>query len=177
MCEKELDGRIAATIGSTSTLELQYISNSEPGEDEPNHDDSTSNDDDDSFDPSFDLDSEGAQEKMDKFFSHSTNVSRPQGVTPEQFFPRYGASHKKTPGGLLTLRLKHLSEHKILLCHAIMALMIACCDTNVYRIISSWTHSLLLRKVEDLPEGTHSSSQTRDSYMSCQCERNWKSFK
>ena len=86
MCEKELDGRIAATIGSTSTLELQYISNSEPGEDKPNHDDSTSNDDDDSFDPSFDLDSEGAQEKMDEFFSHLTNVSRPRGVTPEQFF-------------------------------------------------------------------------------------------
>ena len=31
----------------------------------------------------FDLDSEGAQEKVEEFFSHLTNVSRPCGVTPE----------------------------------------------------------------------------------------------
>ena len=31
----------------------------------------------------FDLDSEGAQEKVDEFFSHATNASRPRGVTPE----------------------------------------------------------------------------------------------
>ena len=81
MCEKECDSRIAASIGSTNTLESRYISDSEPENDEPNHDDSTCNDDDDSFDLSFDLDSEGAQEKVDEFFSHSTNASRP--VTPE----------------------------------------------------------------------------------------------
>ena len=83
MCEKECDGRIAASIGSTNTLESQYISDSELEEDEPIHDDSTYNDDDDSFGLSFDLDSEGAQEKVDEFFTHSTNASRPRGVTPE----------------------------------------------------------------------------------------------
>ena len=31
----------------------------------------------------FDLDSEGAQEKVEEFFSHATNTSRPHGVTPE----------------------------------------------------------------------------------------------
>ena len=31
----------------------------------------------------FDLDSEGAQEKVEEFFSHVTNTSRPRGVTPE----------------------------------------------------------------------------------------------
>ena len=36
-----------------------------------------------SFDLSFDLDSEGAQEKVEEFFSHATNASRPCGVTPE----------------------------------------------------------------------------------------------
>ena len=77
MCEKEHDGRIAANIGSTNTLELRYISDSEPEDDKPNHDDSTCNDDDDSFDLSFDLDSEGDQERVDKYFSHSTNASRP----------------------------------------------------------------------------------------------------
>ena len=32
---------------------------------------------------SFDLDSEGAQEKVEEFFSHAINASRPRGVTPE----------------------------------------------------------------------------------------------
>ena len=32
---------------------------------------------------SFDLDSKGAQEKVEEFFSHVTNASRPRGVTPE----------------------------------------------------------------------------------------------
>ena len=36
-----------------------------------------------SFDLSFDLDSEGAQDKVEEFFSHVTNASRPRGVTPE----------------------------------------------------------------------------------------------
>ena len=100
--------------------------------------------------------------------------------SPLNTYPRYGTSHKKTPEGLLLRQLKHLYEHKILHCHAIMALMIACYNTNVYRIISSWTHSLLLRKVDDCHEGTHaanSSSWTKDSYTSCQCEINWRSFK
>ena len=83
MCEKEHDGRIAASIGSTNTLASQYISDSEPEDDEPNHDDSTCNDDDDSFDLSFDLDSEGAQERVVEFLSHLMNASRPHGVTPE----------------------------------------------------------------------------------------------
>ena len=77
MCENKRDGRIAASIGSTNTLESQYISDSELEEDEPIHDDLTYNDDDDSFDLSFDLDSDGAQEKVDEFFTHSTNASRP----------------------------------------------------------------------------------------------------
>ena len=32
---------------------------------------------------SFDLDSEGAQERVEEFFSHVINTSRPRGVTPE----------------------------------------------------------------------------------------------
>ena len=83
MCEKERDGRIAASIGSTNTLELRYISDSELEEDKLIYDDSTCNDDDDSFDLSYDLDSDGAQENVDEFFTHSTNTSRPCGVTPE----------------------------------------------------------------------------------------------
>ena len=81
--KKERDGRIAASIGSTNTLESWYVSDSEPEDNEPNHDDSTCNDDDGSFDLSFDLDNEGDQERVDEFFSHSTNASRPRGVTPE----------------------------------------------------------------------------------------------
>ena len=83
MCEKECDGQIAASIGSTNTLQLRYISDSEPEAEEQNHEDSTCNDDDDSFDLTFDLDDDGVQARVDEFFSHSTNASRPQGVTPE----------------------------------------------------------------------------------------------
>ena len=83
MCEKECDGWIAASVGSTNILLSRYISNSEPEDDELNDDDSTCNDDDDSFDLSSYLDSEGAQEKVAEFFSHATNVSRPCGVIPE----------------------------------------------------------------------------------------------
>ena len=179
ICEKERDGRIAASIGSTNTLASHYISDSEPEDDEPNHDDSTCNDDDDSFDLSFDLDSKGAQEKVAEFFSHATNASNHM-ESLLNTYPRYGASHKKTPEELLILQLKHLYEHKILLCHAIMALMIACSDIDVYRITSSWIHSLPPRKGDIPPVGTHaanSSSQAKDSYMSCQGDGNWKSFK
>ena len=83
MCEKERDGRIAASIASTNTLQSRYISDSEPEAEEQNHDDSTCNDDDDSFAITFDLDDDGAHERADEFFSHSTSASRPRGVTPE----------------------------------------------------------------------------------------------
>ena len=82
-CEKERDGQIAASIGSTNTLSSRYISDSEPEVDEPNDDSSTCEDDDMSFDLSCDLDNEGAHDKVVEFFSHSTNASRPHGVTPE----------------------------------------------------------------------------------------------
>ena len=83
MCEKECDGRIAASIGSTNTLQSQYISDSEPEVEEQNQDDSTCNDNDDSSAMIFDLDDDGDHERVDEFFSHSTSASRPQGVTPE----------------------------------------------------------------------------------------------
>ena len=96
MCEKEHDGRIAASIGSTNTIESRYISDSESEEDKPNHDDSTCNDDDDSFDLSFDLDSEGSQEKVDEFFTHLTNASSPRGVTPEHLSKIWRISQEDT---------------------------------------------------------------------------------
>ena len=75
MCEKECDGRIAASIGSTNTLQSRYISDSEPEADEQSHDDSTCNDVDDCFDLLSDLDGDGAQARVDEFFSHSTTAS------------------------------------------------------------------------------------------------------
>ena len=83
MCEKERDGQIAASIGSTNTLQSQYISDSEPEVKEQKQDDSTCNDDDDSSAMIFDLDDDGDHERVDEFFSHSTSASRPQGVNPE----------------------------------------------------------------------------------------------
>ena len=62
-----------------NTLASRYISNSKPGDDEPDDNDLSSEDD----DMMFDLDSKGAQEQVEEFFSHSTNASRPCGVTPE----------------------------------------------------------------------------------------------
>ena len=76
MCEMERDSRIAASIGSTNTLQSRYISDSEPEANKHSQDDSTCNDDDDSFDIS-DLNGNRAQERVDEFFSHSTNASRP----------------------------------------------------------------------------------------------------
>ena len=70
MCEKEHDGGIAASIGSTNMLQLRYISDSEPEADEQSQEDSTCNDDDDSFDLVSDLTGDGAQERVDEFFSH-----------------------------------------------------------------------------------------------------------
>ena len=98
-----------------------------------------------SFDLSFDLDSKGAHEKVAEFFSHATNASRPCGVTPKHL-SKIWTSHRKMLEELLIPQLKHLFEHRILLCHATMALMIACSDTNIYRTISLWIHSLPLRK-------------------------------
>ena len=66
-----------------NTLASRYISDSEPEDDEPHEDNSTCDDNDMSFDLSFDLDSKGAHEKVEEFFSHVTNASRPRGVTPE----------------------------------------------------------------------------------------------
>ena len=83
MCDKERDGWIAASIGSTNTLQSRYISDSETEADEQSHDDSTCNDVDECFDLLSDLDGDGANERVDEFFSHSTNASRPRGVTPE----------------------------------------------------------------------------------------------
>ena len=77
MCEKERDGRIAASIGLTNTLQSRYISDSENEADKQSHDDSTCNDVDDCFDLLSDQDGDGDQARVDKFFSHSTNASRP----------------------------------------------------------------------------------------------------
>ena len=83
MCKKERDGRFAASIGSTNTLQSRYISDSEPEAEDQKQDDSTCNNDDDSFAMIFDLDDDGAHERVDEFISHSTSASRPRGVTPE----------------------------------------------------------------------------------------------
>ena len=56
MCDKERDGQIAASIGSTSTLQSRYISDSEPETDKQSHDGSTCNADDECFDLLSDLD-------------------------------------------------------------------------------------------------------------------------
>ena len=96
MCEKEQDGWIAASIGSTNTLASRYISDSEPEDDEPYDNNSTCKDDDMSFDLSFDLDSDGAQEKVEEFFSHVTNASRPHGVTLEHLSKIWGISPEDT---------------------------------------------------------------------------------
>ena len=61
----------------------RYTSNGEPEANEQSHDNSTCNDVDDCFDPITDLDGDGVQARVDEFFSHSTNASRPRGVTPE----------------------------------------------------------------------------------------------
>ena len=77
MCEKERNGRIAASIGLTNTLQSRYISNSETEADKQSHDDSICNDVDDCFDLLSDLDGDGVHARVDEFFSHSTNASRP----------------------------------------------------------------------------------------------------
>ena len=74
MCEKEQDGRFAASIGSTNILTSWDIS------------DSDSDDDDSSYvddDMMLDLDSEELQEQVEELLSHATNASQLHGVTPE----------------------------------------------------------------------------------------------
>ena len=66
MCEREQDGRFAASIGSTNILMSQYISDSESDDDDSSYADD---------DMTLDLDSEGFQEQVEDFFSHVTNAS------------------------------------------------------------------------------------------------------
>ena len=66
MCKRERDGHIAVSIGSTNTLASQYISSSEPDEDDSSFEDD---------DMMLDLDSEGVQEQVEEFLSHVTNAS------------------------------------------------------------------------------------------------------
>ena len=77
MCDMERDGRIAASIGSTSTLQSQYISDSEPEIDEQSYDGSTCIADDEFSDLLSDMDGDGENARVDEFFSHSTHTSRP----------------------------------------------------------------------------------------------------
>ena len=96
MCDKERDGQIAASIGSTSTLQSRYISDSDTETNEQSHDGSTCNADDECFDLLSDLDGDGANERVDEFFSHSTHVSRPRGVTPEHLSKIWCISQEDT---------------------------------------------------------------------------------
>ena len=85
MCENERDGRFAERIGSTNTLTLWYIS------------DSDSDDDDSSYvgdNIMLDFDSEELQEQVEEFLSHVTNASRPHGVTPEHLSEVWRISKK-----------------------------------------------------------------------------------
>ena len=66
MRKRERDGCFAACIGSTNTLASQYISNSEPDDDDSSYADD---------DMMLDLDSEGVQEQVEEFLSHVTNAS------------------------------------------------------------------------------------------------------
>ena len=74
MCEKEQDGRFAASIGSTNIIMSQYISNSD------SDDNSSSSEDDDM---TLDLDCEELQEQVKEFLSHAMNGSQLCGVTPK----------------------------------------------------------------------------------------------
>ena len=96
MCDKERYGRIAASIGSTNTLQSRYISDSETEADEQSHDDSTCNDVDECLDSLSDLDGDREQAKVDEYFSHSMIASRPRGVTPEHLSKIWRISHEDT---------------------------------------------------------------------------------
>ena len=179
MCEKECDGQIAASIGSTNTLQSRYISDSEPEVEEQKQDDSTCNDDDDSSAMIFDLDDDGDHERVDEFFPTQL-APQDHKVLILNIYPRYGAYRKKMPEGRSTPRPKHLYARKIPHCHVIMARMTACYDTNAYRTISSWTPSLLPRRAEDPLKDTHAAnslSRTKASYTSSPCIGNRKSSK
>ena len=74
MCDMERDGWIAVSIGSTSTLQSRYISDSEPETDEQSYDGSTCNADDKFSDLLSDMDGNGENARVDEFFSHSTHA-------------------------------------------------------------------------------------------------------
>ena len=154
MCDKERDGRIAASIGSTNTLQLRYISDSETEADEQSHDDSTCNDVDECFDLLSDLDGDGVNERVESSFLIQ-QMPQDHEVSLLNTYLRYGISPKKTPKGQLTRQLKRLYTHKILHCRAIMVQTTVCFVISASRIISSWTPSLLLRKVDDPLEVIH----------------------
>ena len=94
MCDKERDGRIATSIGSTSTLQSRYISDSETEADEQSHDGSTCNDVNECLDSLSDLDGDREQAMVDEYFSHSSIASRPRGVTPEHLSKIWCISHE-----------------------------------------------------------------------------------
>ena len=175
MCERERDGQFAASIGSTNTLSLQYISNSEPDDNEPDDDDSSSEDD----DMPFDLDGKGAQEQVEEFFSHATNASRPRGVTPEHLSKVWCISTEDARRAIDTTTQTSVQTQ----------------DPTLSRNYSTNDHMLRYQHIQDYffmdtffaprkggdhPEGicvANSSLQTKVSYTSYQCEGNPKSFK
>ena len=146
MCDNERDGRIAASISSTSTLQSRYISDSETETDKQSHDGSTCNADDECFDLLSDLDGDGANERVDEFI-FIQHTPQDHEVSLLNTYLRSGIYPKKTLKGRLTRQLKRLYAHKTLRCRAIMVQMIVCFAISVSGIISSWTPSLLPRKV------------------------------
>ena len=178
MCDKERDGRIAASISSTSILQSRYISDSEPETDEQSHDGSTCNADDECSDLLSDLDGDGANERVDEFFSHSTHASRPRGVTPEHLSKIWRISPEDAKRTIDTTTQTSVRTQDPTLSRNY--------GTNdrmlryKSRTISLWIPSLLLRKVDDPLEVIHvanSLSLTRVSSMWYQCTGNRKSSK
>ena len=95
----------------------------------------------------FDLDSEGAQEKVEEFFSHATNASRPCGVTPKHLTKVWRISPEDARRSIdTTTQTSVRTQDPTLSCNY--------GTTDIYRIISSWTHSLPQRNEDDQPEGT-----------------------
>ena len=154
MCEKERDGQIGASIGSTNTLQSRYISDSETEADEQSHDDPTCNDVDECFDLFSDLDGDGANEGwMSSFLIQQ--LSQDHKVSLLNTYLRYGAYPTKMLKGQLTRQLKRLYAHKTLRCHVIIVQMTVCCVIDASRIISLWIPSLPSRRVEDPLEVIH----------------------
>ena len=88
MSERERDGRIAVSIGSTNTLVSQYLSSSKSEDDEPYDDNSTCEDDDMSL-------TWIARElkKRWKSSSHTQLTHQDHMELLPNTYPRYGASH------------------------------------------------------------------------------------